>query len=249
MNFCMKSDLGRRRSVNQDTCAAKLLRSDLFLGIVCDGMGGSVGGEIASRIATDAFMRYAEKKLLSLSALPPRTVITLLSRAVDYANAEVHSLSQKNPSLSGMGTTLVAALWNGGRLYCANVGDSRMYYMSEHGILQCSHDHSYVQYLVDIGKLTPEEARHSLNRNIIMRAIGTGPNVSADVILTDIRPESGGMILLCSDGLTNHVCDSDLYEIVTRTDASLQGKTDMLIARANNAGGSDNITAVLAQIP
>jgi serine/threonine protein phosphatase PrpC len=250
MKFTTKSDLGRRRQTNQDCCAAKILRSDLLLCAVCDGMGGAAGGEIASNTAIKIFFEFIESKIQALSEkeLQSKKVYTLLSNAVRHANTAVYSAAQKNPELYGMGTTLVAFLATKTQVYCANVGDSRMYYMNKHGILQCSHDHSYVQYLVDLGKMTEEEARYSMKRNIITRAVGTSDSVNADVMLTDIDPRERGYILLCSDGLTNHVSDGDIYQTVVNSELSLEAKTDALISSANANGGSDNITVVLTAL-
>ncbi len=249
MKFSTKSDLGRKRQVNQDCCAAKMLGGNLLLCAVCDGMGGTAGGEIASKTAINSFFGFIEQKIAALGDTPPaKKIIALLSNAVSRANSEVYSLAQRQSELYGMGTTLVAALVTKDKLFCVNVGDSRLYYMSEHGILQCSHDHSYVQYLVDLGKLTEEEARHSAKRNIITRAVGTSASVTADVHVTDIDPRKGGYILLCSDGLTNHVSDGDIYETVMNADLSLEEKTGALISAANAGGGLDNITAVLAEL-
>lgn len=250
MKFSTKSDLGRKRQTNQDCCAVKSLRSDIFLYAVCDGMGGTAGGEIASSTAIASFFDFIESRLKNVTEkeIPEKKMIALISNAIRSANTAVYKAASANPSLSGMGTTLVAALVANNDVYCANVGDSRMYYINRHGILQCSHDHSYVQYLVDLGKLTAEEARRSAKRNIITRAVGTAESVASDVVLTDVKKSDGGYILLCSDGLTNHVSDSEIYKIVMAPGISLEAKTNTLTATANSNGGSDNITVVLVSL-
>ena len=151
-----------------------------------------------------------------------------------------------------MGTTLVAALFTEDTMYVVNVGDSRLYHMAQGLPIQVSHDHSLVQHLVDSGKLTLAEARRYPGRNVITRCIGAEPNIAADVFLVPLCRE-GGYVLLCSDGLTNELSVQTLYDTVTGRDdrapctsAQLAARVGALIALANEAGGGDNITALVA---
>lgn len=256
------TDIGRRRKVNQDTFATLSPSPDTALCVVCDGMGGAVGGAEASRIARDSFAAALQELLPALFA-PEACVCSdtdaadaarraleekipqALCTAAEQANRAVYDAASADPSLQGMGTTLIALLITG-RFACAiNVGDSRLYAVTPKEIRQLSHDHSYVQYLVDLGKLTPEEARMSTNRNIITRAVGTAPALECDVIA--IEPELVGqaVFLLCSDGLSGMLTDEEIADVV-RADGISASAVDELIARANAAGGTDNITVVLA---
>jgi protein phosphatase len=153
-----------------------------------------------------------------------------------------------DPALTGMGTTLVSCLIIGERAYIANVGDSRLYLVSEGVIKQITHDHSYVQYLVDMGKLTPEEAKHSRNRNLITRAVGTEKSVECDLFKHDVK--SGESFVLCSDGLTNHVEPFEICDAVAdlKDSAAVQSACESLIDQANKRGGLDNITVVVLSI-
>ena len=172
------------------------------------------------------------------------------------ANTEVYERSRKDESLSGMGTTLVAALMIDSKLYIASVGDSRIYLFCGGDMVQLTHDHSYVQYLVDIGQITPEQALTNPYRNIITRAVGNERTIEADtesLLLT----ASPSYILLCSDGLTNYLGASDIRDIVwgygEATDngedqeIELKRKVEELIDSANEGGGGDNITALLVK--
>ncbi|NLK38629.1 MAG: Stp1/IreP family PP2C-type Ser/Thr phosphatase [Clostridiales bacterium] len=242
-----KSDIGRVRSTNQDSFIACNLADDIVMCAVCDGMGGNAGGSEASHIALKVFhaemAAYIEKSdPRSASESEIRQVLT---EAVDKANDEVYKMASSDKSLSGMGTTLVAALIIDGKLYSINIGDSRMYIIRDGEAVQQTHDHSYVQYLVDIGKLTPAEARKSTNRNIITRAVGIDEKVEADINVACLSGDSGGYILLCSDGLTNFVENQEIAQIAEQTDQSLEQRVETLIALANERGGTDNITAVL----
>ncbi len=183
-------------------------------------------------------------------------IYTLLSEAVASANTEVYERSRKDESLSGMGTTLVAALMIDSKLYIASVGDSRIYLFCGGDMVQLTHDHSYVQYLVDIGQITPEQALTNPYRNIITRAVGNERTIEADtesLLLT----ASPSYILLCSDGLTNYLGASDIRDIVwgygevtdneEDQETELKRKVEELIDSANEGGGGDNITALLVK--
>ena len=263
MIFSGKTDIGRRRKVNQDTFAHTALAPDANLFVVCDGMGGTFGGAEASRIACDTFcaaMQNALPEILSdaavicsdaeaIAARRDRLFASIpdaLERASAEANRAVYEAAMADPTLQGMGTTLVALLVWGEYACAVNIGDSRLYAVTAEEITQISHDHSYVQYLVDLGKLPPEEARTNANRNIITRAVGTGESVEADIFLVDPNLIGRAVFLLCSDGLSSMLTDAEIAETVRRAD-SVEEAVDALSARANAAGGSDNITAVLCR--
>lgn len=251
MQYSGKTDVGMKRKVNQDHFLLKEYAPGILLAVVCDGMGGARGGSEASSMATETFVSSMDSFISSYITEQKTLECTdsqihrALRHAAFDANKAVFHRSETDESLRGMGTTLVAALIMGSTLYTANIGDSRLYVVQGEKIQQITHDHSYVQYLVDTGYLSPEEARTAHNRNIITRAVGTESNVDADVFVTEIDPAvAPTFILLCSDGLTNHIEEHQLCTIVG-ADVPVEEKTETLVGRANSLGGTDNITAVV----
>lgn len=249
MLYFGKTDIGKIRKGNQDSFGIYEIAENAVLFAVCDGMGGAAGGEEASKLALAAFSDEVNAVLM------PRVtdgkldctgvdVKLLLENAAECANKAVFAKAQENPELSGMGTTLVALLSVETGAYWVNIGDSRMYRISGGSIEQLTHDHSYVQYLVDMGKMTPEEAKSSTNRNIIMRAVGTENDTRADVESIDMSGDEDTYFLLCSDGLSGMVSDEEICNIVM-SDCDVEAKVENLISAANLGGGKDNITVVL----
>jgi serine/threonine protein phosphatase PrpC len=246
MNLNGFSDIGRKRLSNQDSFRIYDAGDGVAFAVVCDGMGGARGGAVASRIAADAFADSLKKFLSAgASGFSEKAYSEAMTDAAAEANTAVFSAAAADETLHGMGTTLAAVVINGETLYAANIGDSRVYLLTPDGeLIQVSHDHSYVQYLVDNGKLTPEEARVSRSRHIITRAVGTDAKVESDFF---VRPfPSGSRALICSDGLTNHVSDADIISIL-RSDMPAEQKPRTLVDMANGAGGSDNITVVVIE--
>ena len=255
MYFYGKTDVGMRRSVNQDNFTIRAFDDGVLAAVVCDGMGGANGGNVASSMATRSFMqvigdREAEYPLFA--GMSEEEINDMLVEASVEANRTVYRKSSVDEALAGMGTTLVACLVLPDMVYAINVGDSRMYLTHNNGIRQITHDHSMVQYLVDIGQLTPEEARHSRHKNIITRAVGTERTVNADVFMIPRADACGEYIILCSDGLTNHVEPEEIDRIVGKCSHedgdSLASACAALIRAANDDGGSDNITAVIIAV-
>jgi protein phosphatase len=180
----------------------------------------------------------------------------LLTGAVKLANYTVYEQSVKVEDFAGMGTTLVAALFVDDVVYVVNVGDSRLYLISDNTITQITHDHSYVQHLIDNGSLTAEDARTHPYRNRITRAVGIKGDLETDIFSVDLASLDVCYLLLCSDGLCGQLVPEDIYsiissdhdiDVVTDVESELQDKTERLIAAANDAGGPDNITAVLVR--
>lgn len=251
MQYSGITDVGMKRSVNQDNYLIKEYAPGILLAVVCDGMGGARGGWEASSTAAEAFVSAMDAFVASYMTAQNTLECTdsQIHRALRHAafssNKAVFHRSEEDEALRGMGTTLVSALLIGSTLYTTNIGDSRLYIAQGTTFEQITHDHSYVQYLVDTGRLTPEEAKHAPNRNIITRAVGTESNVDADVFVTEINPAAAPTyVLLCSDGLTNHLESEQLSAIVT-ADQSVEEKTRTLVKQANDLGGTDNITAVV----
>lgn len=254
MIYFGKTDAGKKRKGNQDSFGIYCLADNVLLLAVCDGMGGANGGEEASRLALEAFS--GEIKAVCLPRMKEDGVNIdmsgvniglLLENAAEEANSAVLSTARERSELAGMGTTLVALFIADKSVYSINVGDSRIYRISDGSIKQITHDHSYVQYLVDMGRITPEEARNSSNRNIITRAIGTTDDIKADVDLVDVGDAEETYFLLCSDGLTGMVNDDEIARTVSKS-GTLEEKVCRLIEKANKNGGADNITALLLEL-
>ncbi len=250
MKIFGKTDVGLKRRSNQDSFAV-LEKGSYALAVVCDGVGGANGGEIASDTAVRVFCQSVRSSLSGPDAFSDaRRVEDTLSQAVAEANAEVFRKAQEDPELEGMGTTLVAALLHGQDVFIVNVGDSRLYALEKDGTLrQVTVDHSFVQYLIDRGLITPEEAKTHPNRNIILRSLGNTEEVQPDIF----RLQKGDFrqLLLCSDGLYNMIEPNVLYAVASGTDGGrkrpprLRKRVAELIRLANRGGGVDNITAVL----
>lgn len=237
------SDIGRRRSVNEDCFKIIDLSDNSICAVVCDGMGGAAGGNIASALARDTIIArisdsYNEK-------MSDRSVKAMLESAVAAANITVFDKAVGDSSLGGMGTTAVVAIIRGDTLYIAHVGDSRAYIINSglDGIQQITTDHSIVQMMVESGQITEEEARIHPKRNIITRAVGVSDSVTSDFNI--LRLNSKDRLLICSDGLTNFMNNSDISKIVSEN--SPEDAVKLLIDGANDAGGGDNITAVVAE--
>jgi protein phosphatase len=221
-------------------------------------MGGMKDGEEASAIAAEASVHTVDQFIIPFLKNRKKQVSTsdikrALARGVDIANERVYLAAKKSVDHKGMGTTLVGALIIDKVLFCINVGDSRLYSLKGSSIKQITKDHSYVQYLVDMGKLTKEEAERASNKNIITRAVGTEVFVEGDIYTAKL--EEGSYLLFCTDGLTNMVDNATICDIVSnernasRVDqVELDLKVRRLIDTANANGGHDNITAVLVRI-
>ncbi len=258
MYFCGKSDVGMRRQVNQDSFRTlSIWGGEAVLLIVCDGMGGHKAGEVASRTAVETF---CEKVITSpcLEETPEKILEFIrytLVCAASEANAAVLGLAQNHAEYLGMGTTLVAVLVYKGYFYAINVGDSRFYIVTRYEAKQVTKDHSFVQYLIDNGKLTQEEAKSYPRKNVITRAVGVGEKLDVDFFSASLTPWERGYLLLCSDGLSNYTNGKVLIDILYGSmpnpkippESELAKKAEMLIVYANEKGGSDNITAVLAK--
>ena len=227
------TDTGRQRRANEDSLLA---RAPLF--VVADGMGGAQAGEVASRMAVDAFRRGLDD---SASSDPEGS---LTARAQE-ANARIYELSQANAERKGMGTTLTAAYVGPAEVSVAHVGDSRAYCLRDEELLRLTDDHSLVDELMRQGKLTPEEAEEHPQRSIITRALGPEPTVEVDTRTHLAKP--GDVYLLCSDGLTTMVGEKQLGELLG-SHARLRDAGEALIAAANAAGGRDNITVILFRL-
>lgn len=253
MMFYGKTDVGKKRSENQDCFGYKELDNGMTILAVCDGMGGVNGGSTASAIALNSFLSLCEENLPNADR---SAVKNILAAAVQKANGDVIHAAGENEELTGMGSTLAAALIckDPDELYIVNIGDSRIYAITSLECNQLSHDHSYVQYLVDIGELSPEKAFNHPEKNLIMRAIGISELANADIDkISDseiLRTEDEPVyLLLCSDGLTGMIKEADIQKTVISDPCdSLEKKVDSLISLANKKGGNDNITVIISTL-
>jgi serine/threonine protein phosphatase PrpC len=234
---------GRLRSQNEDSFG---LRPDRGIFVVCDGMGGAAGGEIASRLAVDTVIDH----LLTHSGSSREA----LHRAIAAANRAVLDRADSNPGLAGMGTTLVALLLepsteNRLAALVAHAGDSRCYLFRGGRLLRQTHDHSLVDEQMRLGTITAEEAEHSPFRSVITRAVGTQPSVSEEIL--EIPVEPGDLFLLCTDGLTREVDEQEIARIlaIAAEAQTLDPAAFRLVESANEAGGRDNITCLLVRVP
>jgi len=258
--FAMLSHRGRVRQTNQDACAA-LPEHGAF--VVCDGMGGAAGGEVASHLASETFLNSlahsrrkpskttSSKPLDSAGPYPPNHPRTRLQQAICAANHAVFQRAQRSRALHGMGTTLVALLWDEAptpTLWLAHVGDSRCYLFRRGALQQLTLDHSLVEEQVRAGLLNRSQAANSPIRNIITRAIGSQPSVDAEIAAH--TPESGDLYLLASDGLTRELTDVQIALVLAQASGpTLEAACQALIDAANKNGGHDNITVLLVACP
>jgi len=226
------TDPGRVRSSNED---AYFIGDSIFA--VADGMGGHVAGEVASATALGP-LEEIDAKVYPDGA----TAIHALEEAIQQANVEVVTKAQDRPEYEGMGTTLTALMFEGQRIHFAHVGDSRAYLLREGQFNQLTRDHTFVQQLVEEGRISEEEAAVHPRRSVITRAIGVTEQIDVDVMTLDL--EQGDQLLLCSDGLTGVVADEEIAGILSDLDQPAR-TVERLVQAANHAGGPDNITAVL----
>ncbi|MDR1169690.1 MAG: Stp1/IreP family PP2C-type Ser/Thr phosphatase [Prevotellaceae bacterium] len=234
------SNTGRVRKANEDSMTV-FETSSMKVFAVCDGMGGHVGGQVASQTATEAIRDF----LLNNITLDPREAI---HNAIIFANTAILDKTRRQPELSGMGSTCVMlAVTGDGKAYYGHVGDSRIYIVASRRITQLTKDHSFVQSLVDAGQITKEQAEHHPRKNEITNALGLPNMQPPTVCTTPIEPESGNCFLLCSDGLTGMVGDEHIQRIVSKHEIPIQQRTETLVKMANSNGGIDNITVELVE--
>ncbi len=231
------TDIGRMRKLNEDRF---FVNDDLeFLyGIVADGMGGHQAGEVASMMMVDIVMnRLANGLNTELDYVEAGEVVR---QAFIAANSIIYTYAKNHYKIMGMGTTATFSMIYQNKIITAHVGDSRAYLCRDNEIEQITRDHSYVAELVARGEITPEMAEHHPKKSYITRAIGAEESVKVDI---SIRDYNGGVVVLCSDGLTNFVKDEEICDVIC-SGSDLQKAVDTLVELANSRGGRDNITIV-----
>ncbi len=235
LRYAARSDVGLVRADNQDSAYA-----GPHLLVIADGMGGHAGGDIASSVAVAALAP------LDGEAHGPDDALDRLEQALDSARADIIALTQADPDLAGMGTTVTAILRSGNKLAMVHLGDSRCYLLRDGTLTQVTTDHTFVQHLVATGRITPEEAEHHPQRSVVMRVLGDfDSDIAPDLSVREARP--GDRWLLCSDGLSGFVSAETITQ--TLSDVPDVGEcAERLVQLALRAGGGDNVTVVVADV-
>lgn len=239
MRFFVKTDKGKTRTMNQDYYYVS--ESDLHLYILADGMGGYAGGEIASKLATSAAAEYLKENFKNIE-YKKEEILELIENAMNYANKVVYEKSREVEELEQMGTTLEICLIYMGRAYIGHVGDSRIYRIRQGIMRKLTTDHSYVQKLVKDGTITKEEAEHHPRKNMLMQALGCDETFEPDIMVKGFLEND--IILICSDGLTNMVSETEIHNIIKE---DIETAAEKLIKKANESGGYDNISIIIIQ--
>ncbi|MCI8617897.1 MAG: Stp1/IreP family PP2C-type Ser/Thr phosphatase [Clostridia bacterium] len=234
-----KSDKGKVREINQDYYYISESLDQVQLYILADGMGGYSGGEIASSLAVQTAKNYIENNFKEIEK-DKDSIIQLLGSSMEYANMIVYEKSKENPELQGMGTTLEICLIYNNKAYIGHIGDSRIYRIRKDFIRKLTQDHSYVQKLVKEGTITKEQAEHHPQKNMLMKALGCNAFVEPDVMVKGFLKDD--IIIMCSDGLTNLVDQTTIYEMASK---NIEQATKDLVILANDRGGHDNITVII----
>ncbi len=238
MRIVAKTDIGLQRTNNQDSYAVGELPDSAAWAVVCDGMGGVNGGNLASTTA----VKIISERITSTfrKGMGFNSIRNMLTSAITAANISVFDMSKENPELTGMGTTVVVVLVVDGVACIAHAGDSRAYILSGKNLRQLTKDHSFVQEMVDSGNLTEDEAKADPRKNIITRALGVDEELRIDFCEEDI--DENDVLMLCTDGLTNFIEPEEIYELTE--DGKFFEYAERLVNRANKNGGGDNITVV-----
>ena len=233
------SDIGMARQINEDSYYISKPDDEIKLFIVADGMGGYNGGEVASNLAVQAAHNYIlsnfEKAKESKELL-----LDLAKNSMQYANKIVYEKALQDEEFKNMGTTLDICLIYGNKAYISHIGDSRIYRIRKEFMRKLTKDHSYVQQLVDEGKITKEESMNHPKKNMLVKALGCTEYIEPDVIIKAFI--KGDIILMCTDGLTNMITEEEIFRIIKSNE---ENPSEELIKKANENGGLDNITAVI----
>jgi len=240
MKFTSKliTNVGKVRAANEDNMGESVTPNG-HLFVVCDGMGGHVGGATASSIAVTSIIEFFQREVYD-------NPIQAIDHALSFANEQIYASALNNPELKGMGTTAVVLLIRNEECFVGHVGDSRIYLYSDSKLNRLTKDHSFVQTLVDSGIISDDEAESHPNKNQILQALGIASSVKGTISPAAILPKVGDTFLLCSDGLNGMVKDGDMQHILSVNNIEIAAEN--LITAALNAGGTDNITAALVKI-
>lgn len=241
MQFSAYSDIGKVRNENEDSFYIPSLEDEIKLFLVADGIGGQNHGKLASMMTIDEIIKFFIKNERQYNDYK-----LLIAEAIKYANLSVLDFANSRAEFAGMGTTLVSALINDDELFLTNAGDSRCYIVRKNIISQLTIDNSYVQYLLQKGAISTEEAQTHPQRNLITKAIGLEESV--DIEVESIKLYPGDILLLCTDGLTTMLSDEEILHIILKKKSNIENATRCLISEAKDKGGVDNITAILVEV-
>ena len=244
MEFVAKTDVGLRRSNNEDSYFAKKYSDDISLYIVADGLGGYEGGEIASRLLTIKMSRYFEEHLDD--DLKDESIVSdILLTALDKINGEIYKMEKSSPKYNGMGTTivLVAVIYN--KVYYLSVGDSRLYYISNdrNSIKQITEDDTYVNTLLKTNAIEQKDVENHPQKHVLTKAIGVFKDIKTEL---HVLNETSGYLLLCTDGLTNMLDNEAILQVLQMK--RFENTADEYIKKANENGGVDNTTVVVIKL-
>jgi len=239
LKIVSQTDTGTVRNSNQDSYAAGELLKGTAWAVVCDGMGGANGGNIASANAVKIISEYISSSYHE--EMGSNSIRALLESSIYGANIRLYDMSRTIESLSGMGTTVVAAIVWDGIAHIAHAGDSRAYIIRDNQLIQITKDHSIVQSMIDKGQLTEDEAKNHPNKNVITRALGVGEEIGIEY--NEVEFLENDCLLLCTDGLTNYLSKQEIEDIIK--DNIFYDYPQVLIDAANKNGGGDNITLVV----
>lgn len=240
MRILAKSDIGRVREMNQDSYyVSDLEKDEIKLYILADGMGGYKGGEIASSLAVASARNHIFNNFKNTKK-DRESILELIRQAVEVANKVVHEKAQEEQELHDMGTTLDVCLIYNNKVFIGHVGDSRVYRIRKEFMRRITRDHSYVQTLIEDGKISKEEAYHHPKKNMLTKALGCMEKVEPDVYTKTFIKDD--IILMTSDGLTNMIKEEEIYNIIKQDKVNA---TENLVKQANENGGYDNITVVI----
>ena len=235
MKIGVISDIGLMRNKNEDNY---LINQEQGLFIVCDGMGGHKGGEVASQIAIDVIDKYFQGN-------QDENQVTMLNKAIELANRVIWTKGKEHPQLYEMGTTITAAFLDNDQLTVANVGDSSLYIIRNDNIRKVTRDHTLAQQMVSDGLLPHEEVRASTYNHVLTRALGVEEEVIIDNFTEEILP--GDFVMICSDGLSDMLDENEILSII-QTDKEVDSITCELLDQALQKGGHDNITVILMRL-
>ena len=239
MRIVSKTDIGRVRRSNQDSYLTGELSGSVAWAVVCDGMGGANGGNVASAAAVKSISEHINASYRE--GMSANSVRNMLMSAISAANSNVFDMAQADANLLGMGTTVVVAIVIGKVAHIAHAGDSRAYIINKDSIEQITRDHSVVQSMVGNGEITGEQAKVHPNRNVITRALGVDDRI--DIDYNEVVLRDGDTIMICTDGLTNYVENEQILEL--SNSCKFYEYPEKLIDMANDNGGGDNITVVM----
>lgn len=244
MEFIHRTDIGKKRAINEDYLDVVEKEQGMVLAVLADGMGGHNAGDVASELAVRFLVDRFQKSTLHLTS-DANTVSSWLKEAYEGANERISTIAESDPSCKGMGTTLIAAVFQNNKVTFAHIGDSRVYLYSKGEINPLTKDHSYVNVLLDSGEINEEQARTHPRKNMLMKAIGTEISIDPDILTVTVRPEE--FMLICSDGLSNMVSAEQMVHVL-QSEATLQAKVETFIELANEQGGEDNISLIISRV-